>query len=186
MPQLWMIAGPNGAGKTTIADLWLASRMPVISPDNLAATQKISPIQAGRAAIREQKRLLYSRISFAVDTTFSGKRELDLIRRAKSKEFKVNLIFVCVSGPDLCQARIEERVSSGGHDVPAKDVARRFERSLANLAIAFDISERVFLLDNTGKKHRLLLSIEHGRVKHLSKNIPDWAKIAIPERFIGS
>jgi predicted ABC-type ATPase len=127
MPQLWMIAGPNGAGKTTIADLWLASRMPVISPDNLAATQKISPIQAGRAAIREQKRLLSSRISFAVDTTFSGKRELDLIRRAISKGFKVNLIFVCVSGPDLCQARIEERVSSGGHDVPAKDVARRFE-----------------------------------------------------------
>ena len=26
-----MIAGPNEAGKTTIADLWLASRIPVIS-----------------------------------------------------------------------------------------------------------------------------------------------------------
>lgn len=47
-----MIAGPNGAGKTTIADLWLASRIPVISPDNLVATQKISPIQAGKAAIQ--------------------------------------------------------------------------------------------------------------------------------------
>jgi predicted ABC-type ATPase len=121
-----------------------------------------------------------------VDTTFSGKRELDLIRRAKTTGFKINLIFICVTSPALCQARIEERVSSGGHDVPAKDVARRFERSLANLTIAFDIAERVFLLDNTGEKHRLLISIEHGRVKHLLKNIPDWAKVAIPERFIGS
>jgi predicted ABC-type ATPase len=80
MPQLWIVAGPNGAGKTTIADLWLASRIPVISPDNLAATQGISPMQAGRAAVLEQERLLSSGISFAVDTTFSGHRELDLMR----------------------------------------------------------------------------------------------------------
>lgn len=186
MPQLWIVAGPNGAGKTTIADLWLASRIPVVSPDNLAATQGISPMQAGKAAVREQERLLSSGISFAVDTTFSGHRELDLMRRAKTAGFKLNLIFICVTSPALCQARIEERVSSGGHDVPARDVARRFDRSLANLKVAFDIAERVFLLDNTGKKHRLLLSIERGRVKHLSNNIPDWAKQAIPERLIRS
>lgn len=186
MPQLWIVAGPNGAGKTTIADLWLASRIPVVSPDNLAATQGISPIQAGKAAVLEQERLLSSGISFAVDTTFSGHREPDLMRRAKAAGFKVNLIFICVTSPALCQARIEERVSSGGHDVPARDVPRRFKRSLANLKVAFDIAERVFLLDNTGEKHRLLFSIERGRVKHLSNNIPDWAKQAIPERLIRS
>jgi len=186
MPQLWIVAGPNGAGKTTIADLWLASRIPVISPDNLAATQGISPMQAGKAAVLEQERLLSSGISFAVDTTFSGHRELDLMKRAKTAGFKVNLIFICVTSPALCQARIEERVLSGGHAVPARDVPRRFKRSLANLTIAFDIAERVFLLDNTGEKHRLLLSIERGRVKHLSNNIPDWAKQAISERFIRS
>lgn len=183
MPQLWIVAGPNGAGKTTIADLWLASRIPVISPDNLAAIHGLSPMQAGKAAVQEQERLLSSGISFAVDTTFSGHRELDLMKRAAIAGFKVNLIFICVTSPALCQARIEERVSSGGHAVPAKDVARRFERSLANLTIAFDIAERVFLLDNTGEKHRLLLSIERGRVKHFAKSTPEWAKLAIPERF---
>jgi len=183
MPQLWIVAGPNGAGKTTIADLWLASRIPVISPDNLAATQGISPMQAGKAAIREQERLLSSGISFAVDTTFSGHRELDLMKRAKTAGFKINLIFICVTSPALCQARIEERVSNRGHDVPTRDVTRRFARSLANLTLAFDIAERVFLLDNTGEKIRLLLSIERGRVKHFSENTPEWAKLAIPERF---
>ncbi len=186
MPQLWVVAGPNGAGKTTIAERWLSSRIPVISPDNLAAIHGLSPIQAGRTAVREQERLFASGVSFAVDTTFSGNRELDLMRRARTAGFKVNLIFICVTSAALCQVRIEERVSSGGHAVPAKDVARRFERSLANLKAAFDIAERVFVLDNTGEKHKLLLSIERSRVKHLSKKMPDWAKQTIPEKFIKS
>ncbi|MEC4682069.1 MAG: AAA family ATPase [Nitrospirota bacterium] len=186
MPQLWIVAGPNGAGKTTIAERWLASRIPVISPDTLAAIHNLSPIQAGKAAIQEQERLLSSGASFAVDTTFSGNRELELMKRAKAREYKVNLIFICVSSSALCQARIEERISSGGHAVPAKDVARRFERSLENLKAAFDISERVFVLDNTGESHRLILSVERGRLKHFSRNTPDWAKQAIPERFIRS
>lgn len=37
MPQLWIVAGPNGAGKTTIVDRWLAPRIPVVSPDAIAA-----------------------------------------------------------------------------------------------------------------------------------------------------
>lgn len=184
MPQLWVVAGPNGAGKTTIAERWLASRIPVISPDTLAGIHGLSPLQAGKMAIREQEKLLSSRSSFAVDTTFSGNRELEMMRRAKAAGYKVNLIFICVSSPALCQARIEERISSGGHAVPAKDVARRFERSLANLKCAFDIAERIFVLDNTGESHRLILSVECGQLKHFSRNTPFWTKQAIPERFI--
>jgi|GEM_PF-3206861 predicted ABC-type ATPase len=51
MPQLWIVAGPNGAGKTTVADRWLASRIPVVSPDSIAIELGLSPIQAAKAAI---------------------------------------------------------------------------------------------------------------------------------------
>ena len=54
MPQLWIVAGPNGAGKTTVAERWLAPRIPVISPDSLSSLYKLSPIQAGKAALAEQ------------------------------------------------------------------------------------------------------------------------------------
>ncbi len=186
MSQLWVVAGPNGAGKTTVADRWLTLRVQVVSPDSIAVEQGLSPIQAGKAAIREQDRLLSAGESFAIDTTFSGNRELALMKRAAEAGYKVNLIFVCVENTQLCQGRILERVESGGHTVPLEDIARRYSRSLENLTIALDMAERVFILDNTGKKRRLLLSVENGKVKHLSNNLPQWAKDAIPERFVKS
>ena len=186
MVQLWIVAGPNGAGKTTLADRWLAQRIPVVSPDAIAASHNLQPLQAGRLAVQEQERLLASHVSFALDTTFSGNRELALIKRAAKAGYKVNLIFVCVASVALCHARIHERVDNGGHAVPAADVARRFGRSLENLSAAFDLVDRIFVLDNTGEKRRLVLSVDHNRVKHLSRNLPHWAKDAIPARIIRS
>ncbi|KXW57009.1 hypothetical protein FEMY_24730 [Ferrovum myxofaciens] len=90
------------------------------------------------------------------------------MKRAVGCGYKVNFIFVCVESLALCQVRILERVDSGGHAVPAEDVSRRYSRSLRNLASAFDLAERVFILDNTEEKRRLLLSVEHGRERETS------------------
>lgn len=56
MPQLWIVAGPNGAGKSTVADRWLSPRIPVVSPDTIAAKGRLSPIEARRAAVAQSKR----------------------------------------------------------------------------------------------------------------------------------
>ncbi len=61
MPQPWTVAAPNGVGKTTLADRWLSPRISVVSPDTLAAGSSLNPIQAGRAAVVEQERLLARR-----------------------------------------------------------------------------------------------------------------------------
>lgn len=98
----------------------------------------------------------------------------------------VNLIFVGIQNLALCRAGIGERTESGGHAVPPKDVARRSGRSLANWPLACLRAERVFVLDNTGEKRQLLRCIERDRVKHLSGNLPQSAKEAIPPRFIRS
>jgi len=186
MPQFWIVAGPNGVGKTTFADRYLAPRIPVVSPDAIAARHGAGPIQAGRLAIIEQDRLLANGADFAIDTTFSGNRELSLMKKAAQAGYKVNLVFLCVESPSMCQARIIERVESGGHDVPPNDVARRYDRSLANLHMAIGLAERTFVLDNTGIKQRLLLSYEHGTIRHLSNNLPSWAKGAVPAELLRS
>ncbi|MHB1495260.1 MAG: AAA family ATPase [Acidithiobacillus sp.] len=183
MPQLWIVAGPNGAGKTTLANEWLAASIPVVSPDSISADHGLSPIQAGRAAIREQERLLSTKASFAVDTTLSGNREIELMNRAKKEGYKTNLIFVGVLDVAVCLGRIKERAAAGGHDVPDEDVARRYDRSLANLASAIAKSDRAFVLDNSGKNTRLLFSVEQRRVRHLSRRIPAWARAAVPKKY---
>ncbi|MDR9230024.1 hypothetical protein FEP08_05595 [Burkholderia multivorans] len=42
------------------------------------------------------------------------------------------------------------------------------------------LADRAFVLDNSGLRRQLLLSLEGGRVKHMTKQLPDWAKTAIP------
>ena len=184
-PYLWVVAGPNGAGKSTIAARHgLASRIPVISPDTIAAIEGVSPLEAGKKAIAERERLLAAGADFALDTTLAGHRELAFMRRAAEQGYKVNLIFVCLKNPILCQLRVAQRVASGEHGVPPDEIARRYERSLAHLAVACQRSDRVLVLDNTGQKPRLLLSSEQGRVKYLSNNLPLWARKAIPAQWI--
>ena len=38
---------------------------------------------------------------------------------------------------EMSRLRVAERVAHGGHDIPAKDIARRFPRSLKNLLIEY-------------------------------------------------
>lgn len=189
-PQLLVIAGPNGAGKTTLTSDYLAGRIPVVNPDDYA--RQIDPrhngdsavmLQAGRMAIAQRQSFLAARQSFAIETTLTGKGELDLMRRASAQGYKVNLLFVGLNEAPLSAARVAERVRRGGHPVPLADIFRRFDRSLSNLHTALPMVDRAFVLDNSGDRRRLLFSIEAGRVKHLAKNLPEWAQKAVPEQM---
>ncbi len=140
MPQLWVVAGPNGAGKSTLTATYLEGRLEIVNPDLIA--RELDPsdpngtrvrLQAGREAIRRQEVLLASGRDFSFETTLSGHRELTVLRRAKEAGFKVNLVYVGIGSPPATLGRVRERVASGGHDIPPQDIARRFERSLANL-----------------------------------------------------
>lgn len=186
-PQLVVIAGPNGAGKTTLTGKFLAGRIPVVNPDDYA--KQIDPansgnpvvmLQAGRLAVKEREALLANRQSFAIETTFTGKSELDLMARAAEHGYKVNLVYIGLRTPQLSAARVAERVSRGGHPVPTKDIFRRFDRSTAQLNAALPVVNRAWVIDNSSDRRRLLFSIEAGRVKHLAKDMPTWAQKAVP------
>ncbi|WP_020202792.1 hypothetical protein [Cupriavidus sp. WS] len=141
-------------------------------------------MEAGRRAVLRQEALLAQGISFAVDTTLSGKRELALMRRAGAAGYKVNLVFVGGPRPDLCIARIVQRVARGGHWVPPGDVRRRHARSLANFAPAFAIADRCFALDNAALRARLILSWDEGRLRRRSSRLPEWARTAFPPHVL--
>lgn len=180
-PQLWIIAGPNGAGKSTLADRYLVGRIPVVNPDNIARdTPGLSNVAAGKHSIAERSGLIAAKQSFAWETTLTGHSPLEVMGAAKAAGYKVNLVYISVVGPDTSRLRVKARVDAGGHDIPYVDLARRFERSLKNLPTAIDIADRVFVFDNSGKHRRLVLSLELGINRQVSKDLPQWVKQALP------
>lgn len=86
-------------------------------------------VGAGRLAIRRQQDMLAAGESFALETTLSGRHEIDVMRQAAARGYKVNLVFIALGTPDLSIGRIVQRVLDGGHNIPAVDVKRRYSNS---------------------------------------------------------
>lgn len=141
MPTCWIIAGPNGAGKTTFALEYLpkvADCTTFINADLIAAG--LSPLApereimaASRIFLNELKERIRLRENFAFETTLSGRTHLRLIRKLRHDGWTIKLIFLGLPNIEMSKMRVAERVAHGGHNIPVKDIERRFPRSLSNL-----------------------------------------------------
>lgn len=154
-----VIAGPNGAGKTTFASEYLRdSDVQYISADALAGELVSKPddfykvrIQAGRLFFSEIQRLIKTEQDFAVEVTLAGKGFERIIRQIKRTGYTVTIIFLFLKSPDMCIARVGNRVMAGGHNVPAEDIVRRFYRSKRNFWYTYkNLVDRWDLFYNSG------------------------------------
>lgn len=133
-----VVAGPNGAGKTTFAKEYLKDySYDYLSADEIA--DEIGPgrledlrIQAGRLFFQRVAAQIDQGRSFLVESSLSGRSFQRIIQRLKEAGYSITIIFVFLRSPEVCVARIQERVRKGGHDVPEADVVRRFYRSITN------------------------------------------------------
>lgn len=177
MPQLWVIAGPNGAGKTTLVSRHVGKRIAVVNPDEIAArlpriNGRLDERQAGQIALSERTRLLDERANFAIETTLTGNSTLQLMRSARERGYKNTLVFIGLDSPELSGQRVVTRVRQGGHAVPVSALARRYPNALTNLPTAMNLSDRTYLLDNSGSRRRLLLVREQGTVRYRASDVP--------------
>ncbi|SCM71394.1 conserved hypothetical protein [uncultured Pleomorphomonas sp.] len=137
----WIIAGPNGVGKTTYAFGNLrqtAGTVRFVNLDEIA--RGLSPLEpalaerdAARIAIDRAHAFIADGVTFAMETTLSGRTHFHLAEEARAAGLDVNLHYFSVADPQICLERIARRVAMGGHDVPADVVARRLERSVDNV-----------------------------------------------------
>ena len=140
-PVCWIIAGPNGAGKTTFALEFLpkiANCHKFVNADLIAAgLSPLSPeselLSASRLFLKEIQTNIVLKKDFAFETTLSGRGYLRLIKRLKKEGWQVELLYLALPSVELSKLRVLERVEHGGHNIPVKDIERRFPRSLSNL-----------------------------------------------------
>ncbi len=173
-PSVYIIGGPNGAGKTTFAREFLpnyADCKNFINADLIA--QGVSPFSPEAAAFRAGRLMLeeidlYAKRgeNFGFETTLSGRSYLSLIRRLKRRGYDVHFFYLWVPSVELALSRIRGRVLLGGHDVPAIDVRRRFDRSIRNFLLHYrPLADSWTLFDNTTAMPRVIASEEHDQLQ---------------------
>ena len=64
---------------------------------------------------------------------------MKLIKRLQTEGWRVELIYLALPDLEMSKARVKERVKHSGHNIPNKDIERRFSRSLKNLLNDFSI-----------------------------------------------
>ncbi len=141
MPVCWIIAGPNGAGKTTFALEYLSQETQCrnfVNADLIAAG--LSPLEperellsASRMLLKELESYISKNEDFAFETTLAGRGYLRLIKQLQKEKWRVELVYLALPSVEMSSARVKERVAHGGHNIPEKDINRRFPRSLHNL-----------------------------------------------------
>jgi predicted ABC-type ATPase len=158
MPNLYIIAGCNGAGKTTASYTMLPEMLECkefVNADEIA--KGLSPFQpekaaidAGRIMIFRIEELLRQKQDFAIETTLATKSYVSFIKKAQKLGYFVTLLYFWLSSPELAIKRVEDRVRSGGHDVPRDVIRRRYKAGIRNLfSLYTPISDYWMVVNNS-------------------------------------
>lgn len=100
---------------------------------------------------------------------------VDFLAEAKAAGYEIILVIVHLESPALNQARVAQRVSEGGHSVPAEKVVSRIPRTLENLRKASPLCDQVHVLDNASA------SSPFERVAVVKAQVPVFLADCLPE-----
>ncbi len=163
--KIIVIAGPNGAGKTTFARSFLPAEAQCprfINADLIAAglspfAPEAAAIKAGRLMLEEVAACVSKGESFALETTLSGLGYLRHMDQWHLCGYRVKLYFLTLPSAEAAIARVAQRVSQGGHNLPEPVIRRRFAAGRSNFEHHYKSKVDAWALyDNAGSTPQLL------------------------------
>ena len=189
-PVFHLLAGPNGAGKSTlyralVKEGHISADLMFVNADihernhlqHLLDPQQRSEAARSWADVQRSK-LLAARESFVSETVFSHESKLALIEVGLVQGYVVVLYIVALDDPRRLLARVEGRVSEGGHDVPAEKILARYPRTLTNLAKAVELASVAFLYDAQELEQggpKMVAMCNDKKVTVFVEQLPQWA-----------
>lgn len=164
MKTLFVIAGPNGTGKSTFgkelvhsidgqtiyfdgdkSTLKFKLKYPEYLEGDIKDMLEIEYLKQRDNAILYEKR-------FAYETNFSDSwlaRDLADMKKFKSKDYKVILLFYDTIDLETSLNRVKLRVLSGGHNVSINTIKYNFHNSFKNFIKAYNQFDESFLFVNS-------------------------------------
>jgi len=178
--NLYIIAGSNGSGKTTFARRFLpdyAQCQHFINSDLIAQglspfSPQIAAMKAGRLVLERINDLARKGLDFGFETTLAGKSYINRLKDLKKKGYFLHLFFLWIPNVELATARIKDRVSEGGHNVPTHDVRRRFYRGIYNLFQFYKpLLDSWMLLNNSSTMPSLIAKEKKNQLTVIDKKL---------------
>lgn len=186
MPHVIVIAGPNGAGKSTTAPAILKGALGVtefVNADTIAAglsafNPEKAAFQAGRVMLERLRQLAADQEDFAFETTLASKSFAHWIQTLKLKGYTFHLFYLWLPSPEFAIARVVERVSMGGHNVPEDTIRRRYHTGLKNFfSIHQHLADTWRIYDNSAPGSPRLLSTGERTITTNVVDVPLWESL---------
>jgi predicted ABC-type ATPase len=189
--QLWVLTGGNGAGKSTFFKLYLAKygikfvNADLIAKDMDSENPESLSYHAATVAGKIREDLISQGVSFCFETVFSHESKIDFLAQAKANGYKIILVYIHLFDSSLNEARVNQRVLEGGHNVPAEKIHSRIPRTVKNIKTALSIVDEARILDNSSKDDpfQQIIVMKFGKYEAKVDPIPEWARDLLGRRF---
>lgn len=164
-----MLRGELAVTEFVNADV-IARGLSAFDPDRAA-------MAAGRVMLARLDELARQHESFAFETTLASRSFAPWLRDLRASGYAVHLFFLWLSSPDLAVQRVADRVRSGGHDVPADTIRRRYRVGIRNLFSLYQpIVTTWAVYDCSGLKSQLVAEgLESAALKVYDRKV--WAAV---------
>jgi predicted ABC-type ATPase len=159
MPRITVLAGTNGAGKSSIAGARLREAGGAyFNPDEetrrvLTANSGMTMGEANGLAWQESVRRLRvaiaSNTDYAFETTLGGQTITALLIEAAVAGLELFVWYCGLDSPERHLARVQARVSKGGHDIPEQKIRERYHASRQNLVRLIPLVTTLRVYDNS-------------------------------------
>ena len=143
MPRITVLAGTNGAGKSSIAGARLREAGGAyFNPDE--ETRRVLSANPGMAlgdanglawqeSVRRLRVAIASKTDYAFETTLGGQTVTALLLEAAATGLELFVWYCGLDSPERHLARVQARVSKGGHNIPEQKIRERYHASRQNL-----------------------------------------------------
>ncbi len=176
MKTYTIVAGVNGSGKSSLTGVLrteIDNLGKIIDVDKITQQCGGSVIEGGKKALSIIDDCLEKEICFTQETTLSGKKTLNTIRRAIEKDYYIRLYYVGLNTLDESIKRIKNRVSKGGHNINTDDVERRYNKRFKDLMEVLPYCNEATFYDNENG-FVTVAKYKNGELMPMGQNLPCW------------
>lgn len=134
--------------------------------------------RAGRIMLERLRDLARAGSSFAFESTLASRSYAPWVGGLKARGYSFHLVYLWLRTPELAVERVNERVRSGGHDVPEETILRRYRRGLRNFFELFmPLTDTWAFYDNSAVGVPAMIATGKGLGEVTVYNAGLWRKI---------